>query len=127
MAFLCHFKRFTTPYLDTDSYSSDNIIDIYEACNSTKIYTPPSVFFTFFKLYRWYQSRNTSHICGTYMSPAVSPPPEVYSIIDFWSGLKLDSKNWLSLPSQKSLWTHHCMLWQKLPLLTENLISEKEI
>ena len=26
-----------------------------EACNFTKIYTPPWVFFTFFKLYKWYQ------------------------------------------------------------------------
>ena len=26
-----------------------------EACNFTKINTPPWVFFTFFKLYKWYQ------------------------------------------------------------------------
>ena len=28
---------------------------IAEACNFTKINTPPWVFFTFLKLYKWYQ------------------------------------------------------------------------
>ena len=32
------------------------------ACNFAKINTTPWVFFTFFKLYKWYQIRNASHI-----------------------------------------------------------------
>ena len=34
----------------------------YHACNITKINTPPWVFFKFFKLYKWYQSRNASQL-----------------------------------------------------------------
>ena len=33
-----------------------------KACNFTKINTPPRAFFTFFKLYKRYQTRNASHM-----------------------------------------------------------------
>ena len=37
------------------------------ACNFTKINTPPSVFFTFFKLYKWYQiAQHITCVPGTY-------------------------------------------------------------
>ena len=34
-----------------------------EACNFTKINTPPWVFFKFLKLYKWYQICATHHKC----------------------------------------------------------------
>ena len=46
-------------------------VNFRKACNFTKINTPPWVFFTFFKLYKWYRtngtkSRNASQIRCSY-------------------------------------------------------------
>ena len=43
-------------------------VQFKKACNFTKINTPPWVFFTFFKLYKWYQIEQrityTKSCCG---------------------------------------------------------------
>ena len=44
-----------------------------EACNFTKINTPPWVFFAFFKLYRWYQiaQRTTNILYGAFCNQSL--------------------------------------------------------
>ena len=39
----------------TSKHDLWDLLMLYQACNFTKINTPPWVFFTFFKLYKWYQ------------------------------------------------------------------------
>ena len=58
-----------------------------ESCSFTKSKTPPLVFLTFLKLYKWYQSRNASHIniCSNCFSCQLSIIFAFWPILSFLS------------------------------------------
>ena len=65
--FICDVLRDLLPFLQfkkRGKYPRRRLLLV--ACNSAKSNTPPWVFFTFFKLYKWYngtKSRNASYQC----------------------------------------------------------------
>ena len=52
--FICDALRYLVPFIQITKREKDPLRSV-EACNFTKITTLPWVFFTFFKLYKWYQ------------------------------------------------------------------------
>ena len=57
-----------------------------KACNFTKINTPPWVFFTFFKLSKWYQiMQRITHVTSKISNPAISSTPMKYDLLSLVS------------------------------------------
>ena len=52
---LTFFARKDNLFRQKNKYEVDSFVEKQKACNFTKINTPPWVFITFFKLYKWHQ------------------------------------------------------------------------